>query len=269
MAIVQTAGLTTRTPSDVTFATVVGKVMRSAGKPPPDTVESPSKHTMMATAAVNAALQRVWTATRWDWRRRFAYLDMEDKKWLYTLPGDFSQTGAVVTRLDRKLVLPYWSYEDITGKYPMMALADATTLTDVATVDGNSQWQTDYEAIFDDDMALAGIPDRWTIVNNLFGLFPVPWLSNVDADDYSDATRYLISYYGAVKDLSASTDVLDIPFELHNCHYWLATSYFKQSLEGYDAPTDDQRGERLLMIEVAKQSQKQAEQFIPDIEELR
>lgn len=239
------------TPTTRTYLIAVQNAMSGLGITPPSNFTTPSKHTTVAMNAVNQALHRIWYAAQWDWRYRFLFFTMVDKQFLYDLPSDFIGSGTnMLRRYDRSPIL-FIDYKSLVLQFPSLAIPDATTLA----AEGGT-YETELETMLAADGSLAGLPTHYTIIGDRLGLFPVPWEDNVDATDWANSLRMVIGYYGAFKDLSATTDVLPIPTELYHAHHWLTQAYVKQTFEYPDAPMDEQRGERLLAQMVAKQRQK-------------
>lgn len=257
MGFLSTTSVTARIPSTRTFLQAVGRVMNGCGLSAPTTLTDASAtvNIRMAKNAVNEALSRIWTAARWDWRARHIFLDMDDKVFLYDLPNDFVESGAGIMRPYDTSPMGFIDYSNLMIKYPELAMADETLMTE-----GGTTYSDLMDTMLADNTQLGSLPTHWTITGDRMGLFPVPWQANVDSDDWTNKSRLLVSYFGALKELSADADTLPVPFELYPAHHWLALSYFKQGLEYKDSQIDENRGERFLQIAVAKNKQKGGDQ---------
>jgi len=259
MGFLSTSTVTARIPSTRTFLQAVGRIMNACGIDAPTDLADASAviNVKQAKNACNDALSRIWTANRWEWRMRHIFLDMDDKVFLYDLPDDFVEAGAGLMRAYDTSPMTFIGYGDLMVKYPELAMADETLMTE-----GGTTFSDLMDEMLADNTQLGSLPTHWTITGDRLGLFPVPWQDNVDSDDWTNKSRLLVSYYGALKELSANADTLPIPFELYPAHHWLALAYLKQGLEYGDFTADEQRGERLLQVAVAKSRQKQADTYV-------
>jgi len=253
-----------RQPAGRTYLVAVQRVIRSCGEDPPTSITgSQSNHVERAKAAVDDALQRVYNACLWDFRGRWGYLAMENNIMWYQLPADWAaratdlltcsnvtgdeDTGGITNDYGP---VRFVDYQRLIKVYPWIAIPIDTqvTETDLAQIIKMAdlkqhQWR--------------GVPEHFTIFGDMIGIYPIP---DIDLDDeeegFSMNLDLLVAYWGFQKDLSLNDDMIPLPTNLLEAHHNLALSRYKQSLEYSDYVADEQRGEGMLALEVAKYLQK-------------
>lgn len=247
MGFVITGSVLSRQPSPRLFKEAVGRILTSCGIPDPLTVESPGKHTLIAMAAVNDALETIWVGAPWEFRKKQVYLIAEDAVPYYDLPGDyhmFAREG--LANANRECGIPYQRYEALLTAAPWLAF-----MPGLATQ--NLSHSGAVLTAFIDAGGL-GIPDRWSIFREKLMLFPGPSSAAYTEKglDFDDDKNYLFTYYTSFRTLSLDTDEVPLPPALLPALHFMALAYLKQALEYPDFSADENRGERLLSIERAK-----------------
>lgn len=235
-----------RQPNSKTIVDMVDSIMTSNGIPAPGSVEtSPSKHTIVATSAVNRALSRIWSAAQWDWRVVWINFEMETGIMFYDLPADYEWFCTPPVNLENKYGLQHISYEDLIRVYPDLHFMNIETLADAGTT------YIQILAAGMSELSYYGIPRLWGVKGNQMFLFEIPQESSyADDSDWLHKKLLLMSYYGAYQDLTLDTDVIPVPANLNDVVFFLANAYFKQAFEYPDFAADEQRGEGLLRLAV-------------------
>jgi len=256
MAFLQTTGKPTalRQPVALTFPKAVDRVTTACGLAPVVTVESPSKHVQIAMAAVNDATTRVFTAAKWQWSTRWAYLRMEDGVFGYQLPADYARYGKGLANSNpnRDLPMQYVGYDYLVSQYPQLAVVSGVESAELNLGDLSQVLQQ----VSAND-SLNGRPVAWSVEGSRLFLFPIPQDSYYTerGEFFDEDGLWLFSYHPTMKRMTVDTDTLPIPYDLHMIVHWLALGYFKQALEYPDATADENRGEGLLRTAIVKNKQ--------------
>lgn len=167
----------------------------------PATLVSPNRNTARAILAAKEALNRIWYATRWDWRWRWAVHNLVAGQMWYELPADYHAAGSTIGMHKAARGLTFKPYEWLLDTYPMIrALPPAF---------GDSQ-------LVDEDIAAdySGNPMFWTNKGGYLGLWYPP------SQDFIDATssKIIAGYYANLIQPEGDGDELGIPVELYPAH---------------------------------------------------
>lgn len=237
-----------RQPNQRLFKTQVGRIMSACGLPDPETVESPLDQTITAIANVNDALEVVWNATMWEWRKKQIYFEMDTTEGYYDLPPDFhmfTREGAI-SGFRGEIGLPYADWAHLMTQYPWLVLGP----DDVSPADIGMGGLL-VEMIEDNDGY--GIPQFYSLTRGKLVLFPFPDSSKyASADDWERDRLMLFSYFASFRTLSTDTDEIPLPHELLPALHFISLAFFKQAYEYPDFGADEQRGFAFLKAEVSK-----------------
>jgi len=255
----KTTWIGSRIPSGRTYLEAVARVMRACGEDAPTSVTgSPPNHVMRARGAVDDALQHVYNAALWDFRRRWAYLALEDYVMWYQLPGDWAARGS-----DLLVMVDTTGSGSGDNSYPPVKFVDYGRFiknypdlpipTGDQVPEGGLGYSVRVLRVLEEH---TGAPEMFFIHGDHLGVYPVPSFdAETDNENFQIAVPLLASYWGLQKDLTTNDELIPLPVNLLEAHHNLALARYKQSLEYSDFQMDEARGERALALEVAKMLQ--------------
>lgn len=237
-------------PGAKTFLDAVARVVRATGQIPPANLSAESpEHVQRAMAAVQDAYDRVYHAAFWQFRRVHAWLELEDEVAAYVLPEDFAARGGNIIQMSDytdggehrpRGPVRYVDYERLIQIQPEYRFAERRNAGPLSERQRDQAWIREVSG---------GPPELFTIYGTSLMVYPVPSATKLP-DDWSLDVLLTFPYYRRAEVLTDSSDVVNIPFNLHAAHHFLALGYYKQSQEYSDFQADEARGERHLAEQI-------------------
>lgn len=253
---------TSRIPRSRTFIEAVARVKRACGMPDPADLVTPEKSTLIAMAAVQDAVDMVWSAARWSWRIASRLFYFENNAAVYDLPEDWQEAHGDPVQLDidsyqtssEEFAITRVSFTELIAKLPQSIFA--VPLEEVQAGGGLAALNQVQSMATDE--RYAGRPKVWAIHGDKIVFFPIP-NEDLAGEGWSVSAPIAFFYYMTMPKLEQESDMIPLPPELLNAAHYLALGMFKQALEYGDFQYDEARGLNMLRDAVTREQMRRGD----------